>query len=94
MQKVPRDLVTGATVMTMLDMRGGEFNDAFRKGLIKPEIEIPGKHRSTTVRLYRLTEVERFRRVRAENGSRSRGQADRQPTRQCLNVCRSVTRSR
>ena len=65
LEQVPKDLVTGATVMTMLDMRGGAFNDAVRKGLIKPESAVPGKGRSTAVRLYRLAEVERFRRARA-----------------------------
>ena len=29
------DLVTGATVMAMLDMRGGSFNNAVRRGLIR-----------------------------------------------------------
>jgi hypothetical protein len=65
---VPKNLMTGVAAMTLLDMRGGAFNDAFRKGLIKPELESPTKsRRPIPVRLYSLAEVERFRRVRAED---------------------------
>lgn len=67
---MPKNLMTGVAAMTLLDMRGGAFNDAVRKGLIKPELESPTKaRRPTPVRLYRLAEVERFRRVRAEDVS-------------------------